>query len=339
MSIIAIVLFSLIQSIATSLAQTAPADDQQTLFEYLYSMDGTPVIRIDTDVKKMIRDKRKEEYQPSVISFVMPNGEIEEWPSKLRARGNVRKEVCRYPPLKLNFKEKQLIKNNYDTLDILKLVMQCNTNKNVIKYTRKERLAYQLYEQIDTLFLRTKNIKIELYNNGVMDEELIGFLVETEKHYAARTNCTVAEVGQIRSAALFREHFLKMGFFQYMIGNPDYAIHNMHNVEILQTPDKRLVAVPYDFDYSGLVDTDYSVPHESLPITEVTERIFLHKNVSKEEAVATANYYLSMEDHFYSIIDDADYLEQQDRKDVKYFLKDFFKTLKSERRVEREFVK
>lgn len=322
-----------------SLFQIGSAQETQTLFEYLYGMEETPVIRIDTDVRKLIREKHKEEYQESVISFRLPNGEVEEWPSKLRSRGNIRKEVCYFPPLKLNFKEGQLEENGFDSLDILKLVVQCNKNDNTTKYTRKERLAYHLYEQIDTLHFQTRTIKIELYTNGELYDDLIGFLVETEKHYAARTKCKVAESGTIRSAALWRSHFLKMGFFQYMIGNPDYAIPNKHNVEILQTPEKKFVAVPYDFDYSGLVDTEYSMPHESLPITEVTERFFMHKNVSFKEAIATANYFISMEDQFYSVIDTANYLTDRDRKDVKDFLAYFFKILKSEKRVEKEFVK
>jgi hypothetical protein len=302
-------------------------------------MEETPVIRIDTDVRQLIRDKRKEEYQPSVISFELPNGEVEEWPSKLRARGNIRKEVCYFPPLKLNFKENQLEENGFDSLDILKLVVQCKKNNNTAKYTRKERLAYHLYEQIDTLHFQTRSIKIEMYNNGELYDDLIGFLVETEDHYAARTNCKVADKGSIRSAALSRSHFLKMGFFQYMIGNPDYAIPNKHNVEILQTPDRKFVAVPYDFDYSGLVDTDYALPHESLPIKKVTERIFMHKNVSFLEAKATADYFLSMEDQLYSVIENADYLLEVDRKQTKHFLDQFFSTLRSERRIKIEFVK
>ncbi len=321
------------------ISQIGSTQETQTLFEYLYSMEETPVIKIDTDVKKLIRGKHKEEYQPSVITFRLPNGDIEEWPSKLRSRGNIRKEVCYFPPLKLNFKEKQLEENGFDSLDILKLVVQCNKNKKTCKYTRKERLAYHLYEQIDTLHFQTRTIEIELYNNGVLYDELIGFLVETEKHYASRTNCKVAETGTIRSSALLRNHFLKMGFFQYMIGNPDYAIPNKHNVEILQTPDKKFVAVPYDFDYSGLVDTDYSIPHESLPIKSVKDRIFMHKNVSKNEAMATAEYFSSMKDEFYSVIDHADYLIEEDRKDVKSFLNNFFKLLESDKRIEKEFVK
>jgi len=311
----------------------------QTLFNYFYLQDETPVIHIDTDLKKLIRKKNYEEYQPSVISFDLENGETMVCKSKLRARGNIRKKVCVNPPLKLNFKEKDLQKNGFDTLDILKTVIQCRSSDNTKKYLAKERLAYDLYALIDTLAMRAKVVNFEMYEDGEHKESLDGFLIETEKHYGRRISANVVEKGTLRSSVLYRNHFLKMTFFQYMIGNPDYAIPNKHNVEILQLADKKLVAVPYDFDYSGLVDTDYSVPHKSLPIKSVRDRIYMVKNVKLEEALATAKYFNSMKDEFYAVINNAAYLTEKDKKDTSQYIDDFFKVISSEKRIEREFVK
>ena len=319
---------------------SAYSQELPTLFNYFYSMeDKTPVIKIDTDVKNLIRNKFKEEYQPSTITFNLANGVDMVCESKLRARGNIRKKVCVNPPIKLNLKEKDLIKHGFDSLDILKLVLQCRDNDNTDKYLFKERLAYDLYSIIDTLHMRTKCVIVEFYENGELHQSLDAFLVETEDHYAQRTKTIVIEEGVLRSSILSRSHFLKMSFFQYMIGNPDYAIPNKHNVEILQTPDKKYIAVPYDFDYSGLVDTDYAVPHESLSITKVTQRIFLVKNVSLAEANATANFYKEKEGQFYAMIDQADYLDEKDKSYAKNYLKGFFKILNSENQIKREFIK
>lgn len=301
--------------------------------------EGVPVIHIDTDVKKLIRKKHDEEYQPSIISFDLQNGEKMICESKLRARGNIRKKVCVNPPLKLNFKEKDLEENGFDSLDILKTVMQCRDNNNTIKYVGKERLAYDLYAIIDSLSMQAKYVKFELYTDGEHKESLDGFLIETEKHYARRTGTRVAKGGTLRSSILYRNHFLKMSFFQYMIGNPDYAIPNKHNVEILQLSGKRYVAIPYDFDYSGLVNADYSVPHNSLPIKSVTERLFMVKNVLLEEAIATANYYNSIKDKIYECIMNASYLAENDKIATRKYIDGFYKVLENHKRIEREFVK
>jgi len=311
----------------------------QTLFNYFYAQEGVPVIRIDTDIKQLIRKKINEEYQPCVISFDLENGETMICESKLRARGNIRKKVCVNPPLKLNFKEKDLVNNGFDSLDILKTVMQCRDNDNTIKYVGKERLAYDLYAIIDTLSMQAKYVKFELFNKEQLQQTLNGFLIETEKHYAQRTGTIVAESGTLRSSILYRNHFLKMSFFQYMIGNPDYAIPNKHNVEILQLSDKRYVAIPYDFDYSGLVDTDYSIPHKSLPIKSVTSRIFMVKNVSFEEAIVTAEYYKSIKDKIYECIQSAVYLSEKDKDAATRYIDGFYNILNSQKRIKREFVK
>ena len=329
-------------SILILLTTSISANSQElpTLFNHFYSMEGkTPVIKIDTDVKKLIKNKYKEEYQPSTITFNLANGEDMVCESKLRARGNIRKKVCVNPPIKINLKEKDLLKNGFDSLDILKLVLQCRNSDNTDKYLFKERLAYDLYSIIDTLHMRTKCVIVEFYENGELKESLDAFLVETEDHYAHRTKTIVIEDGVLRSSILSRSHFLKMSFFQFMIGNPDYAIPNKHNVEILQTLDKKYIAVPYDFDYSGLVDTDYAIPHQSLPISKVTQRIFLAKNVNLAEAKATADFYNKQEDAFYATIEEADYLNEKDKKYAKNYLKGFFKILKNENQIKREFIK
>lgn len=316
------------------------AQEMPTLFNHFYSMqDKTPVIKIETELKTLIRNKHKEEYQPSTITFTLANGDEMICESKLRARGNIRKKVCYNPPLKLNLKEKDLIKNGFDSLDILKLVLQCRNNDNTDKYLFKERLAYDLYSLIDTLHMRTKCVIVEFYEDGELLESLDAFLVETEDHYAQRTNTIVVEKGVLRSSVLSRGHFLKMSFFQYMIGNPDYAIPNKHNVEILQTSDKRYLAIPYDFDYSGLVDTDYAIPHESISISSVTERIFLAKNVSLGEAQATAKFYKDIKDNVFSMITNATYLDEKDKKHASHYINGFYKVLNSDSQLEREFCK
>ena len=42
---------------------------------------------------------------------------------------------------------------------------------------------------------------------------------------------------------------MPMMLHEYMIGNTDFSIHALHNVKIVQRPDKSLHPIPYDFDY------------------------------------------------------------------------------------------
>ena len=51
--------------------------------------------------------------------------------------------------------------------------------------------------------------------------------------------------------------------------------HEYH-LRFLQLPGyERVVAVPYDFDYAGLVNTTYAIPGFTVPIDDVSQRYFL----------------------------------------------------------------
>jgi hypothetical protein len=192
---------------------------------------------------------------------------------------------------------------------------------------------------IDDNGVRTKLIKVDLYNKGKLDAELEGFVIEEEEQFGARIGGKIIESGNVRSASVDRGHYLKMAFFQYMIGNTDWAIPNKHNVEIVSIPAyNRVIAIPYDFDYAGFVGTNYAVPHESLPIEKVSQFHFMGFFVTEEEALATAQYYLGIKDKFYKAIDDCDYCDDRVKKDSNSFISKFFKLLESDKRVVKAFV-
>ena len=64
-----------------------------------------------------------------------------------------------------------------------------------------------------------------------------------------------------------------------MIGNTDWAVPNNHNVKLIYDKERKLappLVVPYDFDYSGLVDASYAVPNEVIGTEKVTELSLIH---------------------------------------------------------------
>jgi len=73
----------------------------------------------------------------------------------------------------------------------------------------------------------------------------------------------------------------RFAVFEYMISNYDWSMRAgpagtecCHNGRLMSSgaPGELLTAVPYDFDYSGLVDAPYAVPPEGLPINDVRQR-------------------------------------------------------------------
>ena len=58
-----------------------------------------------------------------------------------------------------------------------------------------------------------------------------------------------------------------------MIGNTDWSEVAGHNVEVLGIGGVAL-PVPYDFDFSGIVEAPYAVPGRSLSIKTVQDRLY-----------------------------------------------------------------
>jgi len=67
---------------------------------------------------------------------------------------------------------------------------------------------------------------------------------------------------------------VSLSLFQYMIGNTDYSIVALHNVIMLDDAKGVRRTVPYDFDYSGLVNAHYARPFPKLPIVSVQDRLW-----------------------------------------------------------------
>ncbi len=70
----------------------------------------------------------------------------------------------------------------------------------------------------------------------------------------------------------------RLAIFNYMVTNWDWSIPGQHNVEVIKplsyNPDGLGVAVPYDFDLTGVVNADYAIPPPDLGIENVRQPIF-----------------------------------------------------------------
>jgi hypothetical protein len=314
--------------------------DSITLFDYFFSYEGEPVIKLNTKVNQLMRKKLKEEEQEGTFAFTDKDGNEVMFEIDVRTRGNMRKQVCNLPPLKVDFGKKDLREAGFvGKVDDLKLVLQCKTADYAKNQLLREHLIYELYEPLDPHHIRTKRIQIELWEDDKLRETLQGLIVEDESQIEHRMSARVVENPNIRSGSIQREQYLKMAFFQFMILNTDWTVANQHNVEIIKVPDiPRVLAIPYDFDYAGLVGTSYAVPHESLPIKEVSERYFMGFQVTEEEAMRTAEFFKGMEDTFHQIVDSRTYLQDDDKREVKEHIDDFYQILESDKLIKRYFV-
>jgi len=250
------------------------------------------------------------------------------------------RKVCHLPPLKIDFPKKTLNYLGFTNHDKLKIVLPCDSGDEYQQGLYKEYVVYQLYKAIDSFGFNTRLVNFILADKAKKRYNLTGFIIEDDKDYSLRTNAILVKDGIVNDQAFERESYIKMHFFQYMIINNDYAIYNKHNLEIIFPEGaKKPRAIPYDFDYAGIVDQDYAVPPSILPIDNVRQPFFRGKDITTEEIVTTSLFFLEREQEMLSIVDNADYLNKDNKKLISRDLKRFFKLLKNLDRTKKAFIK
>ena len=315
---------------------TEHCKNKTSLFDHLYQMEARPEMRITTNVNKLIKGKMEEAYQNSNVAFLDSSEQVFlELDGRVRARGNVRKKVSYFPPVKIDFKKSELDSLGFEKTDKLKMVFPCDKHPKNQEILFKEFLVYELYNLIDSNYLRTKLVDVTLHWKGKDKYQFTGVLIEDEKEYARRMDLKIVEKGSLPPAALHRTSFLKMVFFQYMIANTDWSVKSRHNLEMVKLPEfPRVVAMPYDFDYSGFVGQHYAVPSPNIPIDNIHERYFFDAyRVSVAEYEQMVQYYLSIEKELYAVCDNASYMSAKTISESKKYLKSFFDMLRDSKEL------
>ena len=138
----------------------------------------------------------------------------------------------------------------------------------------REYLTYKLYNELTPNSLRVQLVKITYLDKSNPDYRLTryGFLIEDEEEFSWRTAATVKEQMGLKPTELSPSHEKLAALFQYMIGNTDWSVEMRRNLEILEKPDGKLVPVPYDFDFSGIVSAPYARPNVDVGQKRVGER-------------------------------------------------------------------
>lgn len=315
--------------------------DSLTLFSLLDQMkEDVLSVTIKSNFQQLVSRKFNEEYQPATLSFEGPGGQPFSFDIKIKTRGNSRKSICFYPPLKIKFKKSQLQNERLLPFNQYKLVTQCKVGSTYEEYIMKEYLTYKLMEKIYPYAFKVKMLNItyldERDNGKVKEKQQLGFLIESEEELAVRYNAHLIDRNKSGFHHLERGPALHMSLFQYMIGNTDWAMPNMHNMKVLKVPQyDKLVPLPYDFDYCGLVDTDYAVVHEAFAIKDVKERLYIGPSCEEGEARALIKEFADKKQDALDCINNFKLLDERERKRMVNYLSSFFEELEDERRMQR----
>lgn len=298
----------------------------------IFASEDPLKITLEFDQKQLLKGKYKGAYMPAQFHIELADSAAVSTPIRIRARGNSRRKYCLLPPIKLNFKDPESDQSRFMGLSTLKLVTPCKNNETFQQYVYTEYLAYRMFNQISPISFKVRLVDLTYIDSkGKKDPyHAYGFLIEHVDHMAARNTSREVEVPKFSQKLVDMGYMAKVAVFQFAIGNTDWLVENLHNVKLIQLntfSKQEIYAVPYDFDYSGLVNTIYAVPHEDLGLTSVQERLYRGLCFSKEELESVFQLFRERKTEIFALIDNFDMLEDSHRNAVGKYIEEFYQII------------
>jgi hypothetical protein len=226
-------------------------------------------------------------------------GAPQPFPIRLSARGITRRlqDTCSFPPLRVEFTQPPAKDSLFAGQGRLKLVTHCRSQEGFQQHLLLEYSAYRVFNLITPLSYRVRLATVDYAEpNGKISTTRWGFLIEDLDDAAKRNATTEARVGdRILTVQLDPAQAGRVALFEYMIGNLDWSMRAgpagegcCHNSKLIMGAGGKIVPLPYDFDYSGLVDAPYALPPDGFPVKNVKSRHYQGYCRFNAEALAAA---------------------------------------------------
>lgn len=273
---------------------------------------------------------------------VLRTGENTELQVQFRARGHVRRmaRTCDYVPLKVEFVKKATAGTVFAKQDALKLVVQCAGGTEYEQFVLREYLAYRIYNVITTQSFRARLARVSYVDQatGKAVGTRMGMFLEDEGDVARRLEGRVVELPRLLFENLDSDALMTSMIFEYMIGNTDVSIYALHNMRIVQRQDKSLHAVPYDFDFSGLVNAPYALPARGFLLKNVTERLYRGPCRSQELVDPYVANFVAKKEIVRALPDEIPGFSRLSRDDTRNYIDGFYGAIKTSKDVRGLFV-
>lgn len=315
---------------------------ENKLTSTLFTKDNVLPLKLYANFRAVQKDRGKTtSYHAALLRYKNDDSAEISIPVKIKVRGNFRKDKsnCSFPPLLLNFPKHYddsagLFMNQKN----LKLVTQCINDDYVIR----EWVVYKLYNLITEKSFRARLVRVDYVDSSskLKTETHYGILLEDENAMAQRNGAIIVKRKMVEPQATNHEEYLKMTVFEYMIGNTDWSIAYLHNIRLI-SPDSTKVpyTVPYDFDYSGIVDAPYAVPPPELDLNSVKERLYRGYCLPYTDFDDVINLYNKKKDDIYKTYTNCSLLTPRYIKQATGYLDDFYKTINNKKQRLYEFGK
>lgn len=258
-------------------------------------------------------------------------------PIKLGLRGITRKEsdVCQFPPLRVEFPARPPEDSLFAGQKKLKLVTHCQSREGFQQYLLLEYATYKMMNLVTPLSFRDRLVSVDYAGaDGRSTVARFGFFLEDTDDVAKRNGMRQAKMpARIGAGQLDPSGAGRQAAFEYMIGNLDWSsiagpagAACCHNVKLVGAAGAQsgLVPLPYDYDFSGLVDAPYATPPAGINVPNVRVRKWRGFCRTNAEAQAAIADLLSHRDAILAVYDTVPELTPATKAKATAYLGGFF---------------
>lgn len=269
---------------ATLAAQQQTASTPKpSVFEALTTTEGV-ALTLETDMVTCKNNRKTDQYFPGVLTSV----DGRSYKVDVKTRGKFRRKMSEIPPLKIKFSKKELNRFGLDTMNEIKLVLPFSFDKKSEDLLIREYIAYRMWESLSPYSVRARLVQLTMKDVHLGTQQLIYcILLEDKEETLARMNGVLDETYDMDLDQFDGEQLALTSLFEYMIGNTDWDLKGFRNVRLVRIAGReQVIPIPYDFDFSGLVNAPYATPSFESGKANVRQRFFMVNGLGQADFTA-----------------------------------------------------
>ena len=251
----------------------------------IFKSDEPLSLVLEAPMRTLVKDMKKKPTVEGVLSYSDETGQAHSFNVKVSARGNTRLTFCDFPPLKVDFRKKEIKGTAFEGHGKLKIGTLCKRKSIYETYHQQEYLIYKVYNELSDASFKVRYFTIEYRDSQGKrkTETQPGYFTENPSSVAKRNGMRQIKDSRISPTQYTPESLATYTLFAYIIGVTDWSVLDgppgdecCHNGKVIGPEGQTMgwMPVPYDFDQAGLINTKYAKPHEALPIRKVTQRLW-----------------------------------------------------------------
>lgn len=316
----------------------------------------TPLFASDAPIQLTIRGpigalvRGSENSTAPVAGTLSLAGSAEVHAIRLTPRGISRrkKETCTFPPLRVEFAQSPAAASLFAGQRRMKLVTHCRAAAGFQQHLLLEYSAYRIFNLLTPISYRARLATIDYVEpDGRKVTTRLGFFIEDTDDVARRNGLKEAAVGdRIPSQQLEARQAARVGLFQYMIGNLDWSMRAgppgegcCHNSRLLAGAPGGMVPVPYDFDYSGLVNAPYAIAPDKFHVSSVRSRVYQGYCRHNAAVIAAAAEFRAARPSIEAMFAQVPGMEDRTRRNSISYLARFFDDIATDASVQSRVLK